>query len=150
KKNVAQQGTATQSSLLATEKYERAANAIDGRKDNTYYSASCTHTKHELSPWWRLQLNKSYKISTIKITNRGECCAMRLQGAEIHVGDTLNVTKNPKCGTFTSNVAGATETFCCNGMEGRYVTIVIPGRKEYLTLCEVEAFVVPAQCQKFS
>ena len=23
-------------------------------------------------------------------------------------------------------------------MEGRYVNIVIPGRKEYLTLCEVE------------
>lgn len=26
----------------------------------------------------------------------------------------------------------------CNGMEGRYVNIVIPGRKKHLTPCEVE------------
>ena len=34
--------------------------------------------------------------------------------------------------------AGTSQTFVCNGMEGRYVNIVIPGRQEYLTLCEVE------------
>lgn len=29
-------------------------------------------------------------------------------------------------------------TFYCNEMEGRYVNIVIPGQKRFLTLCEVE------------
>ena len=34
--------------------------------------------------------------------------------------------------------AGSTKTFVCNGMEGRYVNIVIPGNNKILTLCEVE------------
>ena len=34
--------------------------------------------------------------------------------------------------------AATSQIFVCNGMEGRYVNIVIPGRQEYLTLCEVE------------
>lgn len=37
-----------------------------------------------------------------------------------------------------SIAAGASKTFACNGMEGRYVNVVIPGRRKYLTLCEVE------------
>ena len=39
---------------------------------------------------------------------------------------------------ISSISGGTTKTFACNGMEGRYVNIVIPGRREYLTLCEVE------------
>lgn len=33
---------------------------------------------------------------------------------------------------------GSTHAFNCEGMEGRYVNIVIPGKKEFLSLCEVE------------
>lgn len=29
-------------------------------------------------------------------------------------------------------------TYNCKGMEGRYLNIVIPGKEEQLTLCEVE------------
>ena len=35
--------------------------------------------------------------------------------------------------------AGATKTFSCRGMIGRYVNIVIP-RREYLHLAEVEVY----------
>ncbi len=38
---------------------------------------------------------------------------------------------------------GFSSTFQCDGMEGRYINIVIPGRKEYLTLCEVEVYGSP-------
>lgn len=34
-------------------------------------------------------------------------------------------------------------TYDCNGMVGQYVTIVIPGRIEYLILCEVEVYGLP-------
>ena len=43
-----------------------------------------------------------------------------------------------RCAVISSIAAGSSTTFVCNGMEGQYVNIVIPGRKEYLTLCEVE------------
>lgn len=33
---------------------------------------------------------------------------------------------------------GTPVTFYCNEMEGRYVNVVIPGEKRFLTLCEVE------------
>lgn len=39
---------------------------------------------------------------------------------------------------ISSPKAGEIKKFDCNGMEGQYVIIVIPGRKEQLTLCEVE------------
>ncbi|KAI4792841.1 hypothetical protein KUCAC02_033111, partial [Chaenocephalus aceratus] len=42
------------------------------------------------------------------------------------------------CAVIPSIKAGTSRTFKCNGMEGQYVTIVIPGRKKILTLCEVE------------
>lgn len=45
---------------------------------------------------------------------------------------------------ISSIPAGISKTFVCNGMEGRYVNIVIPGRKEYLTLCEVEVHGEPS------
>jgi len=36
--------------------------------------------------------------------------------------------------------AGVTETFQFKPIKGQYVNIYIPGRVEYLTLCEVEVF----------
>lgn len=45
---------------------------------------------------------------------------------------------------ISSIPAGKTKTFQCNGMVGRYVNIVIPGRREYLTLCEVEVYGEPS------
>ena len=45
-----------------------------------------------------------------------------------------------RCAVIKSIPAGQTMTFTCNGMEGRYVTVVIPGQKKVLTLCEVEVF----------
>uniref|UniRef100_H2ZWZ1 Fucolectin tachylectin-4 pentraxin-1 domain-containing protein n=1 Tax=Latimeria chalumnae TaxID=7897 RepID=H2ZWZ1_LATCH len=142
-KNVGMLGNAAQSSTA----YGGApGRAIDGNRNNNYWQNSCTHTKQELNPWWRVDLLKPHKVSTITIVNRKDCCATRLQGAEVRIGNSLanNGNDNPVCGTVTSLSAGSTQSFCCNGMEGRYVSIQIPGRREYLTLCEVEVFGVLA------
>ena len=45
-----------------------------------------------------------------------------------------------RCAVISSIPAGATYTFKCSGMEGRYVNIVIPGKKKILTLSEVEVY----------
>ncbi|XP_064883270.1 fucolectin-6-like [Oncorhynchus nerka] len=76
---------------------------------------SCTHTKANYNPWWRLDLLKTYKVFSIIITNTVDICAV-----------------------ISSIPGGFSSTFQCNGMEGRHVNVVIPGRSEHLTLCEVE------------
>ncbi|XP_072548656.1 fucolectin-1-like [Salminus brasiliensis] len=136
--NVALKGRATQSSLYG---YLLASSAVDG---NRYSPGTCSHTNFELSPWWRLDLLKQHKVFSISITNRQDVYAKRLNGAEIRIGDSLehNGNNNPRCGVVTST-GTPTLTFQCNGMEGRYINIVIPGRKEFLTLCEVEVYGVP-------
>uniref|UniRef100_H3B360 Fucolectin tachylectin-4 pentraxin-1 domain-containing protein n=1 Tax=Latimeria chalumnae TaxID=7897 RepID=H3B360_LATCH len=147
--NVALHGTADQSSVYQEEGMPE--HAIDGNKNSNYMIKSCTHTIPEMGPWWRVDLKKPHQISRVAITNRGDCCAERLEGAEVRIGNSLdnNGNNNPKCGAVESTSAWSTHTFCCSGMEGRYVSIVIPGRKDVLSLCEVEIFGIPAECPSF-
>ncbi|XP_064410321.1 fucolectin-1-like [Latimeria chalumnae] len=141
--NVALKGKATQSSKR--DQLGVPEHAIDGNKNSDFGYLSCTHTEHEMGPWWRVDLKQPYRISAVAITNRGDCCWERLRGAEIYIGNSLeeNGTLNPRCASISTVERGSTDSFCCNGMVGRYVTIAIPTRVEYLTLCEVEIYGVP-------
>ncbi|XP_046698553.1 fucolectin-1-like [Silurus meridionalis] len=98
-------------------------------------SGSCTHTSTQNNPWWRVDLLVVYDISNIIITNRGDCCAERINGAEIHIGNSLlnNGNNNP------SMPAGASVNYTCN-MIGRYVNVIIPYVSKVLSLCEVEVY----------
>ncbi|XP_070988123.1 pentraxin fusion protein-like [Oncorhynchus clarkii lewisi] len=82
----------------------------------------------------------------ITITNRIDCCSSRLNGAEIRIRDSVednNGNNNPRRALVPSVPERAFSTFHCNGMEGQYINVVIPGRNEYLTLCEVESYRAP-------
>ncbi|XP_054478165.1 uncharacterized protein LOC129110029 [Anoplopoma fimbria] len=138
--NLALGGKASQSSLY---NFGAAYNAIDGNPDGKWEDGSCTHTKNDVNPWWRLDLRKTHKVFSVKITNREEE-SQRLNGAEIRIGDSLANygNDNARCAEITSIPAGGVAEFKCEGMDGRYVNIVIP-REEYLTLCEVEVYGSP-------
>ncbi|XP_041963482.1 fucolectin-like [Alosa sapidissima] len=140
--NVALKGKATQSDLAGN---GFANNAIDGNRDGIYGHGSCTHTEAHLNPWWRVDLLQNHKVFSVVITNTVDSVPSRLNGAEIRIGNSLeqNGINNPRCAVISSIPAGFSETFECHGMEGRYVTVVIPGRAEYLTLCEVEVYGSP-------
>uniref|UniRef100_A0A3B1JIF4 Si:ch211-215k15.4 n=1 Tax=Astyanax mexicanus TaxID=7994 RepID=A0A3B1JIF4_ASTMX len=141
--NVALKGRATQSSLYAN---GFPFTAIDGNQDGVYAHGSCSHTQDDLSPWWRLDLLKRHKVFSITVINTSDNIPERLNGAEIRIGDSLenNGNNNPRCAVISSiDKENPSMTFQCNGMEGRYINIVIPGRKEYLTLCEVEVYGAP-------
>ncbi|XP_075125787.1 fucolectin-4-like [Leptodactylus fuscus] len=146
-RNVALGGRATQSTILRDSVYHTgymasAMNAIDGNQNSNYHHGSCSHTHDDLSPWWRVDLLKSYRIGHISITNRGDCCGNRLRGAIILVGNSLanNGNDNPRCAVVTTILDGETQTFQCNDMVGRYVNIYLPGKQDYLQLCEVEVY----------
>lgn len=83
--NVALKGKASQSSTLS---FSDASKAIDGRRNSFYSSGYCSHTAgDETDPWWRVDLQKTFIITSVKVTNRGDCCHERLDGAEIRIGN---------------------------------------------------------------
>ncbi|XP_072000068.1 fucolectin-like [Engystomops pustulosus] len=144
-KNLALHGKATMSSIYQDSNWGylgMAINGIDGNPDTDYYHGSCFHTNTEMSPWWRVDLLESYRISYITITNRGDCCGDRISGAEILVGDSLtnNGNSNPSCVRVSSISAGVTQTYYCGKMVGRYVNIVLKGKQQCLHLCEVQVY----------
>ncbi|XP_032077904.1 pentraxin fusion protein-like isoform X2 [Thamnophis elegans] len=119
--------------------------AIDGSLANIYTNGDCTLTKKDFEPWWMVDLTSEFQVSAIVITNRGDCCESRIKGAEILIGDLPQKggTMNPRCATINSMERGETMSFNCAGMQGQYVTITIPGRYEYLTICEVQVLAHP-------
>ncbi|XP_018429881.1 PREDICTED: fucolectin-4-like [Nanorana parkeri] len=139
-KSLALRGRAAQSSTYSG--YSNAINAIDGNPDSNFNRGSCSCTQPDLSPWWRVDLLASHKIFYVVITNRGDCCGERLDGAHILIGNSLenNGNNNPRCAEISRIPNGATQTFQCNGMVGRYVNIVLPKKQTYLQLCEVQVF----------
>ncbi|CAI5785853.1 Hypothetical predicted protein [Podarcis lilfordi] len=137
--NVALTGEALQSSTYNPQ--GGAMNAIDGSLVGVYTEGSCTHTDYESNPWWTVDLQAQYQVVHVSITNREDCCAHRLNGAEIRVGDSTERggTTNPRCATISSLDAGETRSFYCEASKGQFVTITLP-RGGYLTLCEVQVF----------
>uniref|UniRef100_A0A673HHS0 Uncharacterized LOC107720486 n=1 Tax=Sinocyclocheilus rhinocerous TaxID=307959 RepID=A0A673HHS0_9TELE len=137
--NLATGRTVTQSSTFG---YWSADHAIDFNPGLTNAWSSCSSTIVQTNPWWRVDLSYIYRVSRVVITNILDCCAERINGAEIRIGHSLenNGNNNPICAVISSIPAGVSSTYICNNMEGRYVNLFIPGYSKYLTLCEVEVY----------
>ncbi|XP_067250481.1 uncharacterized protein [Chanodichthys erythropterus] len=119
-----------------------AKNAVDGNKESNYMLGSCTHTEG-IDPWWRVDLKEVHRVTRVSITNRGDCCEERIEGAQIRIGNSLenNGNDNELAATVEHILPGGTETFEFKPVKGRYVNIFLPGNK-YLSLCEVQVFAV--------
>lgn len=90
--NLALGGQAVQSATSYTQ--WNAGLAIDGKKFTNINAGSCSTTDHAHNPWWRVDLLAVYYIDSIVITNRGDCCPERINGAEIRIGNSLNNNGN--------------------------------------------------------
>ncbi|XP_040208111.1 pentraxin fusion protein-like [Rana temporaria] len=137
--NIARTGEASQSSnfYIATP-IAYASKAIDSVKDTNWYNGFCTHTNYDLSPWWRLDMKVTYKVKTVVLTGRSDSAMERMMDAEVRIGNSPD-NNNPVCGKVTQ-ITDPKTTFSCNGMEGRYVSVVIPKRAEYMSICELEVY----------
>uniref|UniRef100_A0A673L0R2 Fucolectin tachylectin-4 pentraxin-1 domain-containing protein n=1 Tax=Sinocyclocheilus rhinocerous TaxID=307959 RepID=A0A673L0R2_9TELE len=136
--NLAVDGATTQSSTITGWFAEKAIDSNRGLQQNT----ACSSTLNETNPWWRLDLRDVYTISDVVITNRNDCCAEQINGAEIRIGNSLEINgnNNPICAVIPAIPAGESYSYSCAGMEGRYVNLIIPGDMKTLTLCEVEVY----------
>ncbi|XP_058637693.1 fucolectin-4-like [Onychostoma macrolepis] len=119
-----------------------AEKAIDSNRGFQQLYTGCSSTLSETNPWWRLDLRDVYRVSEVVITNRNDSYAEQINGAEIRIGNTLenNGNYNPICAVIPAIPAGESYSYSCNGMEGRYVIVHIPGDWKTLTLCEVEVY----------
>ncbi|XP_069075415.1 uncharacterized protein [Pleurodeles waltl] len=139
--NLARQGIVAHSSQFSQSPDINASVAIDGQV------SSCSQNEKLMGAWWRLDLKKTYKISAIGIFNRNRCCHKRRMLAHVRVGDSP-YNNNPICGIITQANLDKLVVFCCNGMEGQYVSIFIPHYTENLILCEVEVYAMKQKKQK--
>ncbi|KAK7124597.1 hypothetical protein R3I94_018842 [Phoxinus phoxinus] len=80
----------------------------------------------------------------VAITNRGDCCADRIDGAEIRIGNSLDNdgNNNQMVAKVYSMQAGKTQKFKFSPLDGQYVNVLLPGVNRILTVCEVEVYAV--------
>ncbi|XP_070577193.1 uncharacterized protein [Ptychodera flava] len=131
-----------------------ASRAVDGNNNSNFKERSCSKTGKEADPWWMVDLGSSQDVYQVTITNRQDCCAEKLVGAEIRVGDNRNRLGNAVCGARISAKDVEKETIdiicaCGEPLNGRFVSVQLVGVEGALTLCEVaimsEAVVPPAK-----
>uniref|UniRef100_A0A9J7Y5A9 Fucolectin tachylectin-4 pentraxin-1 domain-containing protein n=1 Tax=Cyprinus carpio carpio TaxID=630221 RepID=A0A9J7Y5A9_CYPCA len=139
-RNLALGGNAVQSTTYSN--LGVAHNAVDGNRQSSYALGSCSVTNGDRDPWWRVDLLNVYRITRVSITNRGDCCEKRIRGIQIRIGNSLenNGNNNQLAATVGPIPLGNTKTFEFKPLKGRYVNLIVPGRAEYLTLCEVEVY----------
>ncbi|XP_078655745.1 fucolectin-like [Branchiostoma floridae x Branchiostoma belcheri] len=125
----------------STDEGGRAGRAVDGKTNGNYYAHSCTHTRNQADPSWRVDLGQSYWIDRVVIFNRQDCCKGRINPFNIHIGDSAQVSTNPKCGgDHQIDVSQRSISVPCQAMRGRYVGVRLPGPSRTLSLCEVQVF----------
>lgn len=90
--------------------------AVDGNTNGDYNFGSVTHTNADENAWWQVDLQGSYNISSINVSNRTDCCSDRLTNylVEIFNGNTVvwtsenHVYPNPTAVIAVPNVSGTT------------------------------------------
>eukprot|EP00058_Branchiostoma_floridae_P006584 XP_002592072.1 hypothetical protein BRAFLDRAFT_104759 [Branchiostoma floridae] len=120
--------------------------AVDGNTDTNFIAGSCSRTAGHLetqatsNPTWWVDLGQSYVVDRVVIFNRGEeCCTALLNPFNIYIGDSDQVSTNPKCGgDHYIDVNQQSISVSCQGMQGRYVGVGLPGPNRILSLCEVQ------------
>ncbi|XP_066269746.1 uncharacterized protein [Branchiostoma lanceolatum] len=141
-RNVALNKKASQSSLFRSE--YPAERAVDGNTGTVLYPRQeCTHTDQEYEPWWKVDLGDTYVISHVTVINRGDCCGERLRNFMVRVGPFEDIRENPPCGDIYSETPSDGETIdvlCAEPISGRWVSVQLIGREDYLSLCEVQVF----------
>jgi len=128
--NVALGKPAMQSSTF---KSAAASLAVDGNSDGNYWNGSVSSTDgQESSAWWKVDLQGTFNIGQIKISNRTDCCLDQLSNYFI---DIIDERDNVVWSNFQVAVPNPDVTLVPGGVAGRYVKIYGPS---VLSLSEVE------------
>jgi len=53
--------------------YGSSGRAVDGNTQNSTSDGSCTHTKVETNPWWRVDLKQMLVVTSVRAWGCGDC-----------------------------------------------------------------------------
>ena len=119
-------------------------NAVDGNTNVAFGEGSCTHTQTESNAWWRVDLETTRSVKSVKIWNRADSpgASGRLEGFEVWIGfDASSYSANLRClagGTAPLNPPHEVHVSCIG--TGRYLFVALPGSDRVLNMCEVEVY----------
>lgn len=109
--------------------------AVDGNTDGLWWKGSVTHTCYNYQDWWQVDLGASYKIDSIDVFNRVDCCSSRLNGFKVTI---LNVDDMELWSTtYSGDTSGETKIAVNEEVYGRKVKISLPNHNP-LSLAEVK------------
>ncbi|CAH1259009.1 PKDREJ [Branchiostoma lanceolatum] len=122
-----------------------ASNAVDGYKGSDENEPACAQTQSEVEPWWKLDLGGSYVVVRVRLLNRWNEQGERLEEFQVRVGENSDISQNSICGRTTNQLddpphSRSITVDCAQPITGRYVSVQLIDRTDYLTLCEVEVF----------
>nr|XP_034315470.1 fucolectin-like [Crassostrea gigas] len=145
--NIALRKPAEQSSTYHF-KDNKATYAVDGNRGTAPGVDKCTATTlGDTNPWWRVDLQDVYNITSVRIINRGinelgTDLSFLLSDVTVTVGLTESDLNTP-CGFFAgpSNASQLVVIDCSTSPQGRFVKI--SKTTQGLFLCEVDVFGVP-------
>ncbi|WP_218577515.1 galactose-binding domain-containing protein [Phytohabitans rumicis] len=146
--NLAVLKTATQSSTHVSG--ASASRAVDGNTNGAWTGGSVTHTSDsplDTNPWWQVDLGASRSVSTIKLSNRTDCCADRLRLFYVFTSNSAFTSTNPTTTAGQAGVwnfyqaaaVGTSQTITVN-QSARYIRVQLVGSDRPLSLAEVEVF----------
>lgn len=119
--------------------------AVDGNRGTDLVKDKCAHTGDgDTNPWWRVDLQAVYSITTVRILNRGmdtygTDVSNRLRDVNVTVGLTESDV-NTYCGFFAGpgSASQLVVIDCPTLPQGRFVKISM--KTQFLALCEVDVF----------
>ncbi|XP_028402727.1 CUB and sushi domain-containing protein 3-like [Dendronephthya gigantea] len=112
--------------------------AVDGKRAGTMF-----HTKWEIAPWLRIDLQREETISTVIVVNRRDCCVRRMNDFTVSVGNNgTEIRNNAACGGRSKARVGPMIIDCRKPLRGRYVSVYLPFTTYLRTmnLVEVEVY----------
>ncbi|XP_073692869.1 fucolectin-5-like [Garra rufa] len=116
--------------------------AIDGGKDSSTSSSTCATTYKQSRPWWRLDLQAAYRVSTVVVTYRDDSVPGQTKDIQVKLGNSLwnNGNSNPRCTVISSDSAANSFIYSCSNQEGRYVNVFHNDWWDFLSVCEVDVY----------
>ena len=119
-----------------------ASSAVDGNTDGNFFNGSVTHTTFMKYPNWRVELGADHQIDEIKIWNRTDCCAERLNYVSVTVFDTRG-GMNWRQDSFPSAAETNPIIIPLNVIGNIVVLTINKAEPAFLSLAEVEVFGSP-------
>ena len=107
-----------------------AENAINGVFNGA--PSECSITKADYQSWWSIDLESNFRITSIEITNRADCCGERLDNFVVSVDGI-------PCASRAQTGEGETTRVACIAT-GSQLTIRLPNVYQYLQICDLKIF----------